>query len=43
MIDDTSLVGELASKAAKEAGDYYGLRVDLDADYEVGVSWKDCH
>lgn len=39
----SSVVGGLASKAAKEAGDYYSLRVNLDADYEIGKSWKDCH
>lgn len=38
-----SVVGELASKASKAASDYYGLRVDLDSDYVVGNSWKDCH
>lgn len=41
--DGTCIVGELASKAAKEAGEYYGLRVNLDADYEIGTTWKDCH
>lgn len=40
---DTSVVGELASKAAQESGKYYGLRVDLDADYDIGQNWRDCH
>lgn len=43
MIGDTSVVGDLASEASKEAGNYYKLRVNLDADYEIGKSWKDCH
>jgi DNA polymerase I-like protein with 3'-5' exonuclease and polymerase domains len=41
--DGKSVVGELASKAAYEAGDFFGLRVSLDADYDVGKNWKDCH
>jgi len=40
---DTSIVGDLASQSAKAAGEYYGLRVNLDADYEIGKTWKDCH
>ncbi len=40
---DESIVGDLASEAAKKAGQYYGLRVNLDADYEIGKTWKDCH
>lgn len=43
VMGDTSVVGDLASKASKEAGNYYKLRVNLDADYEIGKSWKDCH
>lgn len=41
--DGKSVVGELASKAAYEAGEFFGLRVSLDADYDVGKNWKDCH
>lgn len=38
-----SIVGHLARESAKEAGEYYGLRVDLDADYIIGKNWGDCH
>lgn len=35
--------GDMASKAAKEAGEYYNLRVDLSAGYIIGNNWKVCH
>ena len=38
-----SIVGDLARKAMKDAGKYYKLRVDLDADYSIGKNWADCH
>lgn len=38
-----SLVGELAARSVKEAGEYYNLNVDLTAGYVVGQSWADCH
>lgn len=37
------LGGELASKAARQASEYYGLNVDLTAGYMVGQNWGDCH
>lgn len=35
--------GELAVQAVKEAGEYYGLNVELTAGYMLGRNWKDCH
>ena len=36
-------VGEILSLAIVQAGEYYNLRVRLDADYQVGESWRDTH
>ena len=38
-----TIVGELAAKAVKEAGDYYNLNVELTAGYQIGRNWKECH
>jgi len=38
-----SRVGELAKQAAKQASEYYKLRVSLDADYIIGKDWAECH
>jgi hypothetical protein len=38
-----TIVGELAQKAVKEAGEYYGLNVELTAGYAIGRNWKECH
>jgi DNA polymerase I-like protein with 3'-5' exonuclease and polymerase domains len=38
-----SVVGDIAAKAAKKAGDYYNLRVNLNADYVIGKNWAECH
>lgn len=35
--------GELATEAAREAGEYYNLNVELTAGYMVGNSWASCH
>lgn len=35
--------GELAAKAVKDSGDYYGLNVELTAGYIIGRSWAECH
>lgn len=35
--------GELAYICAKEAGKYYGLNVEMGADYIVGSNWASCH
>mgnify|MGYP005994347769 CR=1 FL=1 len=35
--------GELATKAVKESGEYYGLNVDLTAGYIIGRSWQETH
>lgn len=35
--------GELAIHAVKEAGDYYGLNVELTAGYMLGKNWAECH
>jgi DNA polymerase I-like protein with 3'-5' exonuclease and polymerase domains len=32
-------VGELLARHAKEAGEFYGFKVPLDADYKIGRSW----
>ena len=38
-----SLVGEIASRAVKLAGEYYKLKVDLTAGYVIGRNWAECH
>lgn len=38
-----SIVGDLAGRSMREAGEYYNLRVNLDSDYSVGVNWAECH
>lgn len=38
-----SRAGELAAQAVKEAGEYYGLNVELTAGYMVHRNWAGCH
>lgn len=38
-----SRAGELTSISVLEAGRYYGLNIDLSAEYDLGQSWRDCH
>lgn len=38
-----SIVGEIASRAVKLAGEYYKLKVDLTAGYVIGRNWAECH
>ena len=38
-----SIAGELASRAIKQAGEYYKLRIDLSAGYDIGRNWAECH
>lgn len=35
--------GELASICAKKAGEFYGLNVEMGADYALGANWAACH
>lgn len=35
--------GELATIAVREAGQYYGLNVELSAGYILGRNWAECH
>ncbi len=35
--------GELATIAVREAGEYYGLNVELSAGYILGRNWSECH
>lgn len=35
--------GELAIQAVREAGEYYGLNVELTAGYMLGKNWAECH
>jgi DNA polymerase I len=37
--DFAKAVGEIMVKYAKEAGEHYGLKVPLDAEYTIGRSW----
>jgi DNA polymerase-1 len=39
--DIADQVGEILVRHAKAAGEHYGFRVPLDADYKVGKSWSD--
>jgi DNA polymerase I-like protein with 3'-5' exonuclease and polymerase domains len=41
--DDAYMVGELAKKAFKEAGEYFKLNVPLVGDVKYGVNWRDTH
>jgi hypothetical protein len=35
--------GELAAQAVKEAGEHFGLEVELTAGYVIGQNWGNCH
>jgi intein/homing endonuclease len=35
--------GELATIAVREAGEHFGLNVELSAGYMLGTSWASCH
>ena len=37
------MIGEIAAQAISDAGEYYGFRCPLDAEYEVGVNWSETH
>lgn len=37
------MYGELAVKSIRKAGEVYGLRCDLDAEYMIGSSWAKTH
>lgn len=41
--EDAEKVGELAVASAKEAGIILGFRVPVDAEYSVGMNWKETH
>jgi DNA polymerase I len=36
-------VGELGVKSIREAGEFYGMRVPMDAEYKVGRNWAETH
>lgn len=38
-----SLVGELMREAVKETSVHFKLNVALDADYDIGRNWAECH
>lgn len=38
-----SPVGERMSQSIAIAAEYYGMRVPFDGDYQIGLTWKDCH
>jgi DNA polymerase I-like protein with 3'-5' exonuclease and polymerase domains len=40
---DAEKVGQLAVESAKEAGTILGFRVPVDAEYSVGMNWKETH
>ena len=40
---DAERVGQLAVASAKEAGTILGFRVPVDAEYSVGMNWKETH
>lgn len=37
------LAGDLASRAVKASGDYYGMKIDLTAGYMLEYTWAGCH
>ena len=41
--DVGELFGELAVRSIKKAGDYFGIRTPLDAEYRVGRNWSETH
>ena len=41
--EDAEKVGQLAVDSAREAGIILGFRVPVDAEYSVGMNWKDTH
>ena len=48
MVRDTEGVAEyvgnnIALKSAREAGEYFRIKIPIDADYSIGKSWRDTH
>lgn len=37
------MVGEMMRKSIIDAGLFYNLNCELDAEYKIGLSWLDCH
>lgn len=40
---DEDVVGDIARRAAKEAGEAFGFRCPIEAEYAVGQTWRDTH
>ena len=36
-------VGAILLNSFKEAGEYYQLRIRIDAEYHIGMTWGDVH
>ena len=41
--DVGELFGELAVRSIRKAGDYFGIRTPLDAEYRIGNNWSETH
>lgn len=41
--DKAELVGNMAVKAIRSAGEYYKFRCPLDGEYRIGDNWKETH
>lgn len=40
---DEDVVGNIARRAAKKAGEAYSFRCPIDAEYAIGRTWRDTH
>ena len=36
-------VGEIAVDSIRKAGEFLSLRIELDAEYKLGTTWKGTH
>jgi DNA polymerase I-like protein with 3'-5' exonuclease and polymerase domains len=41
--EKAEVVGEVIKESIKEAGEYYNLRVPMDGDYDIGLTWNETH
>lgn len=41
--EDADFIGGVLIECAKRAGEYWNLRIPIDAEYNVGKNWKDTH
>lgn len=39
----TVVAGDISRQAIIDAGEYFNLRLPLDAEYKIGDNWKETH